>query len=288
MKKIAIFAPTGMLGSMVYKVLKEKYQLVLIYRDENKLLLLDKTYDNLSDHKTIQFDIAQAFINHEIDESINQLFEKIGNVDAIINCAGIIKPHSTKNPTLTFYVNSVFPHILSKQYKEKLIQITTDCAFDGITGAPYYENSIKNAKDLYGISKFLGEPSENSLVLRTSIIGPEISEFVSLIEWFKKQSGNTIQGYESHLWNGITTKEFGKICDRIISNREKYPSSGLYHIFSTDITKYEMLLAFKEKFNIDVNIDKKSPSPIDRRLRTNFDICKKLNILSFHEMLKDL
>lgn len=288
MKKIAIFAPTGMLGSMVYNVLKEKYQLTLIYRDKNKLSILDKTYGSVSNHKTIQVDLAQLFINHEIDESINNLFEKIGQVDLVINCAGIIKPHSLKNPILTFYINSVFPHILSKQYKEKLIQITTDCAFDGITGAPYYENSIKNAKDLYGISKFLGEPSENSLVLRTSIIGPEITEFVSLIEWFKKQSGKTIQGFASHFWNGITTKEFGKICDKIISNRNKYPEFGLFHIFSTDITKYEMLLAFREKFNIDVNIEKKSPPSIDRRLRTNFEVCKMLNIPSFQNMLNEL
>ena len=68
----------------------------------------------------------------------------------------------------------------------------------------------------------LGEPKDKSLVLRTSIIGPEIAEHVSLLDWFKQQEGKTINSFANHFWNGITTKQFGKICDEIISNPEKY------------------------------------------------------------------
>jgi len=189
---------------------------------------------------------------------------------------------------LTFYTNGVFPRLLADTYGSKLIHITTDCAYNGTDNAPYNEDSIKNANDLYGISKILGEPFEQSLVLRTSIIGPEITGFVSLISWFKKQDGQSIKGFTSHLWNGITTKQFGKICDEIISNREAYPANGLYHIFGSDVNKYEMMLAFKDKYDINVTIEAAEPSPVDRRLRSKHDLCNRLNVPSFAEMLKDL
>ncbi len=41
MTTIAITAPTGMLGSMVYKTLKDRYNLVLVYHQQEKLAALD-------------------------------------------------------------------------------------------------------------------------------------------------------------------------------------------------------------------------------------------------------
>ncbi len=288
MKKVAIIAPTGMLGSMVYNVLKDKYELVLVYRDEEKLQILNDAYGGVEKHHKVKLDIASIFDENVIQPTFVDAVNAIDEVDAVINCAGVIKPYSTNNPDLTFYINGVFPRLLANTYGSKLIHITTDCAYNGIEGAPYDEDSIKNATDLYGLSKVLGEPFERSLVLRTSIIGPEITGFVSLIEWFKKQGGQTIKGFTSHLWNGITTKQFGKVCAEIIDNRESYPETGLYHIFGSDVNKYEMVTAFKNKYDIDVTIEAAEPSPVDRRLRSRHDLCDRLNIPTFEEMLADL
>ncbi|MFA5755404.1 MAG: NAD-dependent dehydratase, partial [Candidatus Paceibacterota bacterium] len=136
-------------------------------------------------------------------------------------------------------------------------------------------------------SKILGEPKDKSLILRTSIIGPEISEHVSLLDWFRQQEGKTIKGFANHFWNGITTKQFGKICDEIISNPEQYPKTGLYHIFSTTVSKYEMLLKFKEKYDIDCKIEKDKEQKINRTLNTIYDLNNKLNIPSFGEMIEE-
>lgn len=288
MKKIAIIAPTGMLGSMVYKVLKDKYELVLVYRDEAKLKILNEAYREVDKHRKVQLDIASIFNEHQVQPNFAEKVAEIGEVDAVINCAGVIKPYSTNDPAMTFYTNGVFPRLLANVYGSKLIHITTDCAYNGITGAPYDENSIKNATDLYGLSKVLGEPSEQALVLRTSIIGPEITGFVSLIEWFKKQNGQTISGFSTHLWNGITTKEFGNICDKIISNRDDFPATGLYHIYGSDVNKLEMLLTFKEKYAIDVTINDATPAAVDRRLRSIHNLNVKLNIPTFKEMIANL
>jgi len=294
-KKIAIISPTGMLGSGVYNVLKDKYGLILVYRNEEKVKKLDDIYGEVNNHRIIKFDLREIYDDYlsgfhtkTNSPKLTELFKDIGEVNAVINCAGIINVYAAKDPAFTFFLNGAFPNLLSERYKDKLIQITTDCAFNGIEGYPYNENSPKSPVDIYGLSKILGEPKDKSLVLRTSIIGPEIAEHVSLLDWFKQQEGKTINGFANHFWNGITTKQFGKICDEIISNPGKYPKTGLYHIFSTTVSKYEMLLKFKEKYNIDCEIKKDEEQKLNRTLSTIYDFNKKLNIPSFDKMLEEL
>jgi len=294
-KKIVIIAPTGMLGSGVYSVLKNKYDLILIYRNEEKIRKLNDIYGGVNNHRLIKFDLREIYedylsgLHDKINSSkLKKLFEDIGEMDALINCAGIINVYAAKDPAFTFFLNGAFPHLLSENYKDKLIQITTDCAFNGLEGYPCDENSSKTPVDIYGLSKILGEPKDKSLVLRTSIIGPEITGHVSFLDWFRQQEEKTINGFANHFWNGITTKQFGKICDEIISNPEKYPQTGLYHIFANSVSKYEMLLKFKEKYSIDCEIKKDEEQKLNRALSTIYDFNKKLNIPSFDEMLKEL
>jgi len=295
MKTVAIIAPTGMLGSAVYAQLKDYYKLVLVLRDPKKLEELDRHYGGVSTHQSVVIDsdaiyqdYLHGFHTAVVSSSVKKLLDAIGPVDAVINCAGITNRYSAQKPLEAMFINGALPHIFSYHYGSKLIHITTDCVYDGIKGAPYDETSPPNPTDIYGISKLLGEPKDHSLVFRTSIIGPEISGFVSLLEWVKQQEGKTIKGFTNHLWNGITTKEFGNICDKIISNRDAFPKSGLFHIFSNDVTKYEMVMKIKEKFGVNVNIGPEESSPIDRRLGSIHDLCKKLKIPSFVEMVQQL
>lgn len=295
MKTVVIIAPTGMLGSAVYAQLKDRYKLILVLRDLKKLEYLDKYYGGISMHQSVIIDsegIYQDYLNGfhtaAISPSVKKLLDEIGLVDAVINCAGITNRYSAQKPLEAMFVNGALPHIFSYHYGSKLIHITTDCVYDGIKGAPYNEMSPPNPTDIYGMSKLLGEPKQHSLVFRTSIIGPEISGFVSLLEWVKQQEGKTIKGFTNHLWNGITTKEFGNICDKIISNRDAYPESGLFHIFSNDVTKYEMVTKLKEKYGVNIKIEPTESNSIDRRLSSKYDICQKLKIHSFDKMLNEI
>lgn len=294
-KTIAIIAPTGMLGNMAYRELKDTYSIILVYRDDKKLKELQKTHGSLEKHKIIKLDLNDiyrdyllSFPTQKMGPHTARLINLIGPIDFIINCSGITKPQSLKNVTQTLFINGLFPNMLSKIYKEKLIQIATDCVFDGLSGAPYKENSPQFPNDLYGLSKSMGEPIE-SLVIRTSIIGPELTSSDLLLEWFKKQKNKTLEGFTNHLWNGITTKQFARICDQIIQHPEKFPKNGVFHIFSTSLTKYEMLKKFEEKYKINIRIEPvKAKIPVDRRLATKYDLCRKLKIPSFDEMLNDL
>lgn len=295
MKTVVLLAPTGMLGSMVYNVLKDRYRLVLVYRDAKKLEALEAAYGGTAAHTHILFDVMDFAKDYGAGmpfaaqgEHTRRFLTVAGSADAVINCLGITKPYSTKDPFATLCINGGLPHLLSQWFGSRFIHITSDCVYDGRSGAPYTETSPFSPVDLYGLSKRLGEPSDQSLVLRTSIIGPEIANFALLISWFLKQEGKTIQGFTNHLWNGITTRAFGEACDRIISSREEFPSHGLFHIFSTEVSKFHMLEVFKEKYGTAVTIEPVESSPIDRRLGSDHDLCSRLQIPSFEDMMRAL
>lgn len=281
--RIAIFGVTGMLGSMVYNVLKDKHDLTLVYRDDGKLRLLDKAYGGVDRHRALQFFPGAA--DHRIPYFPELPFDTI---DAVVNCIGIIKLSSLRDVGTTSFINAIFPHILAKIFKWKLIHITTDSVFDGLDSSPYTEQSEKSPVDLYSLTKSLGEPSDRALVLRTSVIGPEIYNFVSFLEWVKKQKGDTVDGFTKSVWNGITTKQFGKVIDMIVSARSNYPETGLYHIFSTAVTQFEMIDKIAKKYKIGLTINFNDTIVRDRRLATIKDLNDKLNIPTFDEMLSDL
>lgn len=292
MKKILLLGATGMLGSAVYNVLKNKHKLVLSIPGKEKIILLDKSYGGVLNHEIVEFDALKVYSDfverkgYPGDYFLSFL-EKVGDVDYVINAIGITIPYSLSNPAGTFFINSGLPHILSSFFKNKLIHITTDCVYDGKKGFPYNENSFKTPIDLYGFSKSLGEPID-CLTIRTSIIGKELEGFTGLLEWFLQQKGKEINGFTKHYWNGITTKEFGKICDKIICNSEKYPKTGIYHVFSNVVTKYEMLEKFKEKFNINCVLKEESENKLNRTLSTVYDFNSKLEIPTFSEMIDEL
>ncbi len=291
-QKVLILGASGMLGSGIYSVLKDKYDLVLSFHNLGQVKLLDDKYGGVKDHKTVEFDLKllyQDFAKNLGHKSpyLENFLKSAGEINYAINAIGIITPYSLVDPTMTFFINSAFPHILANVFGSRLIHITTDCAFDGEKGFPYNEKSLKTPVDIYGISKVLGEPF-NCLNLRTSIIGRELTGFKGLLEWFLQQNGKVINGFTQHFWNGVTTKEFGNICSRIFEERNKYPKTGIYHIFSTTLSKYEMLIKFKEKYRIECEIKPDGSHGVNRTLSTIYPLCSQLNIPSFDEMLKEL
>lgn len=201
-------------------------------------------------------------------------FSLVADCEYVINCIGIIKPYihdqNSAEITKAITVNSLFPHALAKT-NAKIIQIATDCVWDGVRGN-YLETDPHNATDVYGKSKSLGEVSAaNVLNLRCSIIGLEQKGYLSLLEWFLHQPLNTtVQGYLNHLWNGLTTKAFSKICVGLIQNHSWF--AGLAHIVPADIvSKAKLLHLFAEHFQRhDIQItDINAHTAVNRTIATN-------------------
>lgn len=292
MAKVLLLGADGMLGSAVYGVLREKHQLILTVRKREEIEALNRAYGGVGEHQIEEFECAFVYQNYfdkkgGPGEYLSAFLEKIGEVDWVINVIGITIPFSLDNPLMTLFINGGFPHILAGIFGTKLIHITTDCVYNGKEGFPYDENSPKTPVDIYGLSKALGEP-KNCLTLRSSLIGRELKGFTGLLDWFLQQEGKEIPGFTNHFWNGITTKQFGKICNQIMQNPTVFPQKGIYHIFSQTISKYDMLLKFQKKYNLKCEIIPDGGSKLNRTLSTIYPFCSQLQIPSFDEMLEEL
>jgi len=251
MAKTVILGKTGMLGSEVEKVFRES-GLKIITPERNILDAQNCTIENILD--------------------------VINGADYIINCIGIIKPYIHKDNLneiqRAIEVNGLFPYKLAlaaQKAEMRVIQIATDCVFDGIKGG-YKEDDKHNASDVYGKTKSLGEiKADNFLNLRCSVIGREQKSYLSLLEWFLNQpKGAKVKGFKNHLWNGITTNIFAKICRGIVLNNAFMP--GLQHIVPSDVvSKAEMLHIFAKIFKReDIQIeDIDTQISINRTLLTN-------------------
>lgn len=261
--RVLLLGATGMLGKAVYEVLSRDHEVIPTTRRE---------FDPLA----IQYR----------PEYLDDFVRSVGHVDMVVNAIGITIPASKRvGAPETFFINSVFPHMLARAYGEKLIHITTDCVYSGTDGgAPYYEISPHSPKDAYGLSKSFGEPAE-CLTIRTSIIGPD-GDGTGLLGWFRAQTGR-VNGFTNHIWNGITTKEFGKVCAKLLNERGAW--RGLFHVHSNTVTKHDMLVAFKKKYAQDVQIVPVEASiAVNRQLSTNCGLNAWLQIPTFEEMVEEM
>jgi dTDP-4-dehydrorhamnose reductase len=244
--KIVIFGSNGMLGNYLNKYLSSKYEVLALTRK-------DFDIGNINESKLLDF-----------------LRNTVKKDDVILNAAGIIKQRGNIDVLNMVMVNSVFPHILAKFKNEidcKIIHITTDCVFSGLKGG-YVESDKHDCLDDYGKSKSLGE-NENITNIRTSIIGEEITNKKSLLEWVISNKNKTVDGYENHIWNGVTCLELAKLIDEIIKNNTYW--NGIKHVFSPDtVSKYELVSMINEIYNLDIIVNKKNTDiPCYRNLQTS-------------------
>lgn len=190
--------------------------------------------------------------------------------DVVINCIGIIKQLPTaKDPSVSLTVNSLFPHRLANLCQAagaRLLHISTDCVFSGRKGM-YTENDVSDAEDLYGRTKFLGEvDAPGCLTLRTSIIGRELQTTNGLVEWFLSNRGRSVRGYTQAIYSGFTTLALAQIIANMI---ERYPQvSGIYHVSSDPINKYDLLVLIRDAFGVPIEIEPYPDVKIDRSLNS--------------------
>lgn len=265
--KIIIFGSNGMLGRYIHKYFDslKKYEIYPITRKD-----FDINVENLPKLDT--------FLKKYIDEST-----------CVINCAGLIPQRSNNICEYNYYViNTAFPVLLSKickKYGAKMIQPTTDCVFDGSLGN-YTENDEHSEKSNYGISKSLGEPHECT-VIRSSIIGEEVDNKVSLLEWVKNSKG-TINGWNNHLWNGVTCLQYSKILHQIIKDNIFW--EGVMHIYSpVTKSKYELACIIKDVYDLNIQINETSAGKIvDKTLKSIHKTNDLFNIPPLEKQIKDI
>lgn len=249
--KIVILGAAGMLGHKMFQALRERFAgIKATAREDLRLSPFDRI-SLLQSNDVIQ--------NVDVTE-FNSLHELLGTLkpEFVVNCVGIIKQRkeaSSAIPSIT--INALLPHLLAdwaKGWNGRVIHFSTDCVFSGRRGA-YSENDLSDAEDLYGKTKYLGETTEeNGLTIRTSIIGRELVEHKSLLDWFLGQDkrGAVVRGFRRVIYSGITTNYLSCLVGDLI---DSFPTlSGLYQAASEPISKYELLCLLKEAYGLRVPI----------------------------------
>ena len=255
---ILIIGGSGMLGHKLYQRLSKEFEVFATVRTDVAAV---ERFGIFKSHA--------IFPGVDVTDigSIRRVLEVV-KPDCVVNCVGVVK----QNPTLadkirTLTINSIFPNQLaqlSEEFDFRLITISTDCVFDGKEGN-YSESEEANARDLYGMSKFLGEVTEGrSLTIRTSIIGRELSTSHSIIEWFLAHRGGTVDGYTKAIYSGFPTIELADTIANLIKN---FPDlNGLFHISSDPISKFDLLTFVNKYFKSNVSIKPSEAVVVDRSL----------------------
>jgi dTDP-4-dehydrorhamnose reductase len=255
--RIVVLGGDGMLGHKVFQVLKPTHELRATVRRP----LADLPHHGL-------FDASNTVGGIDV-RSLSQLTSLFAafRPEVVINCIGLIKQRQDADDVAAnLEINAMLPHRLAGLCRvagARLIQISTDCVFSGRKGM-YAVRDNADAEDVYGRTKFLGEVSEDGcLTLRTSIIGPELTRKLGLLEWFLAQQG-PVRGFKRAIFSGFTTLEFGRIIKMMI---ERFPdASGLYHVAAEPIDKYSLLLLLRDHFKRRIDIEPDESVVIDRSL----------------------
>ena len=265
-KKIFVLGANGMLGRYIYLYLKRKgYHVIGVTRKE----LLIGTHEPL------------CHISDTLDSS------GIIGGDIVINCIGVIPQRKNPDMGLTIMVNACLPHMLQTICEDigaQLIHITTDCVFSGQTGR-YTEDSPHDEPSLYGRTKSLGEPP-NACVIRTSIIGEEIDNKLSLLEWAKSQKDMTVNGYFDHIFGGVTCLQLAKYIESLIFDgiywkgvHHYTPTHSWYNdvskydgVCNVSVQKYNLLQMINEVYNLNLTIKLYRTPMVDRSLSSKYEI----------------
>lgn len=231
--KIIVLGSAGMLGKYVTKYLSPNYNVIPLTRKD--------------------FDFSNAN-KSQVNEFLDTF--ELTQGDVIINCMGIIKSQIASIGELeSIVINSSTPHIIADYCIDRNVNIvhaTTDCIYSGDRGM-YTENDPMDVHDIYGVTKALGE-SEKATNVRVSIIGEEVGQARSLVEWIKSNKGKTVNGFSDHKWNGVTCLEWAKFVESMIISGEFW--KGTVHVYSPQpVTKAELVQMVSDVYDLGLTVN---------------------------------
>jgi len=280
--RVLVLGGSGMLGHQLCRVLSARMEIWAAFREDPARY---KQYD------FIDQDHALGGVHAEELDSVRKALETVGP-DIVVNCIGIVKQRNeAKQAIPSIQVNALFPHQLADLCHDidaRLVQISTDCVFSGLRGK-YTEADVPDPVDLYGRSKLLGELNRsNCLTLRSSIIGWQLNTFSSLLSWFSQQRGQRIKGYQQAIYSGFSTRVLASLISDLIETRPDL--IGLYQVASEPISKYDLLVALREKLGWeDIQIEPDDNFYCDRSLvGTRFSVATGWQAPDWDEMLSGL
>jgi dTDP-4-dehydrorhamnose reductase len=228
MLKIALTGASGLVGSRIIEILKDRFDFIPVSQDRMDITNKDQVEKNLSN---LEFDIflhLAAYTN--VDGA-----EKEKTAAYVINVKG------TEN---------VFKTV--KKLGKKFIYVSTDFVFDG-QKPPYFEDSQPNPISYYGLTKYEGERivRDQAMIVRFSYPYrarfDQKKDFVRTIKTFLEQQKSLTMVNDS-LMTPTFIDDIAESFGHLFLNF----SPKIYHIIGQDsMSPFQAARKIAETFNLD-------------------------------------
>ena len=242
--KILVTGKNGQLGKSIHKIVTNNEQ-------NSEFVFVGKEALDLSSQDSI--------INYFNNNSF----------DIVINCAAYTAvDKAEKEVELANNINHLAISKIaeiSNKHKVKLIHISTDYIFDGVSEKAYLESDDPNPLNVYGKSKLAGELAvcaamqENAIIIRTSWLYSEYSNnFVNTI-LRKAQKFDELNVVSDQYSSPTNASDLAKVIMQII-NHKKFRNhdqlTQIYHYSSYGVCSwFEFAREILELANIDCQVN---------------------------------
>ena len=233
---------------------------VLVIGSDGQLGLEFQKISNSYDSLSWVFSTIKTLDLLKLD-TINSFLNKI-NPSIIINCAAYTSVDKAETePKLADIINHKAVDVISSwtsDNNKKLIHISTDYVFDGLSKIPLSENSITNPANEYGRSKLKGENAclkndPNSIIIRTSWLYSSFGKnfLKTMIELMKKNK--SVKVVNDQIGSPTYAFDLAKVIIEIIMNSKN--KSGLFHYSNEgEISWFEFAESIKDLYDLDCEI----------------------------------
>ena len=269
--KILVTGKNGQLGKSIHKIVTNNEQ-------NSEFVFVDREALDLSSQDSI--------INYFNNNSF----------DIIINCAAYTAvDKAEKEVELANYINHLAISKIaeiSNKHRVKLIHISTDYIFDGVSEKAYLESDDPNPLNIYGKSKLAGEVAvcavmqKNAIIIRTSWLYSEYSNnFVNTIIR-KAQKFDELSVVSDQYSSPTNAGDLAEVIIQII-NHNKFRNhdqlTQIYHYSSHGVCSwFEFAREILELANIDCQVN-----PIETKDYLTAARRPKYSLLNTDKIVKD-
>ena len=254
MQKIIGTGLSGLVGSRIVELLKDKFEFVDFSLDTG-VNILDMA--SLSAAFELNKD-AVAVLHLAAFTDTNAAWEQRGDKNGLCYQLNVVGTQNILN--------------LTKKYNQQLIYISTDFIFDGTKTTPYLETDTPSPIEWYGETKYLGEKvitdSGYSNYNISRITYPYRAKFETKVDIIRKvinklKNKEEVKMFSDQICTYTFIDDIAVALGYFIENK----TTGIYHLVgSSSHSPYEMCLEIANVFNL--NKDLISASSLDEFIKS--------------------
>ncbi|MEI8067436.1 MAG: sugar nucleotide-binding protein [Candidatus Shapirobacteria bacterium] len=242
MNKIIGTGLSGLVGSRIVEILKDKYEFVDFSLDSG-VNILDK--ESLAAAFEANKD-AVAILHLAAFTDTNAAWEQLGDETGLCYQLNVEGTRNILN--------------LAQKYNQYFIYISTDFVFDGQKSTPYLETDAPTPIEWYGETKYLGEKViedsgyQNFNISR--ITYPYRAKFEPKVDIIRKviaklQNNEEVKMFSDQICTYTFIDDIAKALGYFLENK----TNGIYHLVgSSSHSPYEMCQKIAEAFNLNKDL----------------------------------